>query len=260
MNPPPIETEYCWVVLPPDTRSTLDAVASATRLGALHLEPLPPVDIDDTILDRPDGALGALGLTLRLRIEGGAPALLTIKGPTRLTADGATTRAELERPFSKPALIAALAFLEGLGGPPTPALDAIGELGSEPRAALAQLGFIEVQRRRNLRRRSMLLGPDGSRLAELAIDEVRFRAGEREVGHAELELELVGGTPDQAAPAIAALEELARPHLRAWPHSKTALARLLADAARDGRLAGWLDPGGHLTASAYPELSALLGA
>lgn len=251
MTPTPTETEYCWRVVGADPEAILDRIAGTPSLAGLAVRSAGTVDIEDAVFDRADGALAAAKLTLRLRIKDAGTPLVTIKGPTQRTDDGATRRPELEEPFSKDSLARALQFLADLGGPAPPAAETLGSLPDSAVEALEQLGFAPVHRRRNRRRLAYLLAAEGHELVELALDAVTYRAGGRDVLHHEVEAELVAGAEDEVAGAVEALRRVGGDELVPWPHSKTQIGKAIDRAAARGDLGAWLADSGQLTEAAY---------
>jgi triphosphatase len=207
-----VETELKFQV-PPGRR---DAVRRA--LGTAGVE---RVRLAARYFDTPDGRLAAAGLALRLRREGRARWVQTLKGRAEGRDEGLMQRLEHE---------------VVLGARERPALDLARHdgtpVGARLRAALG--GAMPVERfatdivrcRRFVRTR----GGTGVAVVELAFDEGPVRAGAAERAVCELEFELIDGAP--SALLALATRWVARDGLWLDVRSKAEVGhRLASDAA-----------------------------
>lgn len=209
----------------------------------------------DRYHDLSDGRLAAGDRALRLR-EVGGERLLTYKGPAEVFGGAAVARVELELPWSPRALELVLEQLSAGGIELAAPVEGLPE---EADAALAALGLVEVQRRAT-RRRAALLERDGEPVAELCLDEVRYRAGARQVVHREVEVESRGATGPEELVALAdALCAADGGAWLDWPWSKTALGVALDALEARGELAELL-VGEELTDAGHARVDAWLRA
>ncbi len=192
-----------------ELKFSLEAPVSTTQIEALDwspyaLGPRSTLDQRDTFFDSRELALSRSRHAVRLR-EGGATPLVTLKGPG-LVRDGVHQREELE--------------LATLSRAPQGWPEAIQEriarlIGAE---ALQPIFTVENHRR------VWPLLRDGVVLGEIALDQGRIIAGDRQQPLHELEIELKGGTPDDLV-TIRGLVERALP---ARPEDRSKFARGLA--------------------------------
>lgn len=250
------EREASLAMVGPRPARTADRIAALRSLAGLRLEPLPDRVLRDVYLDRPDDALRAAGLALRLRESGEDPAMLALKGDARPLPGGGVDRLEAEASWGGQALGEVGELLEEAGVPGATLPE--GTAQDEPVEQLRSAGWKVVQERTTRRRsRRLRPGPADEAAGELAVDEVRFRPGGRQVLHREVEVE---ARADDRLPgrALEALRDRFGDAVRPWDHSKLAtgeaLERLLAGEDPDR----WLRPDGGLAAAAYDRLDELL--
>lgn len=249
-----LEVEATLAVVGPDAAVVVDRIRHLTHLIGCALEPRPPQRLRDVYVDRGDGELRGAGAALRVRFPDAGRPVLGLKAEMRRLEGGGVERRERERTWGPDAWRMLEAELERFGlSPPAIDLDA----GDEPLEALGRSGFDVVQDRETLRRPARLVR-DGERVAEIALDEVRYRFAGRELVHREVEVEAVGeGPPARDAVARAARELADRfaPALRRWDHSKLATGRALERLLEEDG-----PPGGEPGAETYDRLEALLRA
>lgn len=253
---PAREREACLAVVSREAGRAADRVAGLDELAGLRLEPLPERRLRDVYLDRPGGELRSAGLALRLRREDGGPATLALKGDERRLAAGGTDRLEVEGSWSEETLASVGEALSGAGLPADWLPATAGE--GEPLDRLLARGWRPVQERTTRRRPRRLADGEGRTAGELAVDEVRFRAGDRTAVHREVEVEAAvegGPPPGRAAEAL-----LARcpDDLRPWDHPKLSTGRALERLLEGGDPDRWLGTEGDLRPEAYDRLEAIL--
>ena len=246
-----LEREAKLVVTGERPEVVADEIAGLVHLAGRGLQDVGTLEIRDVYLDTPTGALRARGDSLRLRVQDGRP-LLTLKGPGRDVGSGVSERNEVETPWSADAYVRCLDALSVRGV----SLRRVTP-GDDPVASLLASGLSRVQERETNRRRRDVDGA-GTRVAELAIDEVTYRIAGGPVRHHEVEIEAKAPEGNQyLARAVEELRARFGPALTPWRHGKLAIGlgieRLLASAAGPALVAG-----GHLTPAAYPRLAALL--
>lgn len=226
------------------------------RLAGRDLERGPERRLRDVYLDRGDGELEAAGLALRLRFEEDSEPVLAVKDAGRDLGGGGVERREAEAPWG-PEAVALLDRELGRAGlshatpPPDPLL--------RPLASLRAAGFRIVQDRVTRRLPAALRG-EGVSVGELALDEVRFRAGGREITHREIEVEADGDADDPESlvrEASRALLERFGGELRRWDHPKLATGRALV-AIPTEELAALVGEDDRLLPEAYDRLERML--
>lgn len=192
------------------TPADLDRVAALSALGPYALQAAGVESQRTQYFDTADGRLAAARHGLRVRHVGDR-AVVTLKGPAEVGADGVHRRAEHEFPGHSP---------DPAGWPPGPARDLARELlGGAP---LQPTVAVHTERRLVHALR------DGTPVAELALDRGVFRGGGREEPFSELELELKA--PGDEADLARIVAELAR-HLALVPEHRSKQQRALALAA-----------------------------
>ncbi|UCE84885.1 MAG: CYTH domain-containing protein [Deltaproteobacteria bacterium] len=222
-----------------------DALAAAPRLDGYALGPVQARTLRDTYLDTPARALGDVRFALRIRRCDGE-AWIALKGPDRGAGfEGAVRRSELELPWSDASLRRVTAALGEAGvrleGPAGPA-------AGDPVATLEACGLAVIQDRETHRRVRDVRDAAGASLAELAIDCVHHRLGDREVQLFEVEVEVTGES-DPLHAIVRALEARYPQDLRRWPHDKLATGLALQRICE----AGGLDPLVRADSSLRPE-------
>lgn len=207
-----VETELKFQVPPGRRAAVLRAMAGA------GLERVP---MAARYFDTPDARLAAAGLALRLRREGRARWVQTLKGRAEGLDVGLVQRLEHE---------------VVLGARERPGLDLARHDGTPAGARLREAldGATPVERFATdivrWRRRVHTRGGAGTAVVELAFDEGHVRAGTAERAVCELEFELIDGAPP-ALPALAA-RWVARHGLWLDVRSKAEVGhRLASDAA-----------------------------
>lgn len=186
----------------------LAELAKLRRLGAYALNPSPaPEQQENIYYDTSDGRLNTARYGLRVRRVGNR-ALVTLKGPAEVAADGVHRRAEFE--FS--------------GDQPDPQVWAPGVARD---LALALTGGAPlVPMAAVLTERYVLhVTLSGTPVAEICLDHGLLRGGEREQPFAEVEIELLpAGSPAD----LAAIAKALGTHANLVPEVQTKLQRALA--------------------------------
>jgi len=224
------EVEATLLARSQEGADVLERVAGLTRVGPYSIEVRPTVTIEDRYFDTPEGDLGARGFALRLR-RMGDESLVALKGEGT-ERGGATSRLEIEAPWSRPALGRALAALREAG--------IIVEDGSpddqaDPESVLEGLGFVVIQERETERRIRHVLAPGtATLLAELDIDTVAYRLPAGNVKVHEIEIEATDETVELAPLVDGILREA--PGLVPWKHSKLAMGIAIERGLRSGTL------------------------
>ncbi len=195
------------------------------RIGEFRLGPVELRRLRDRYFDTGDHALRSRQIALRIRQSDHA-LLLALKGGGS-SHGGLTTRLELEGPWSD-------SFVEGVW-------EALGEVGvrpgdppstapPDPATTLRAAGFDVIQERTCLRRARAVLADEGrDRVAEVAIDDVRYRLGPTTVRLLEIEVETTIAAPDPSSSTLAALRDRYGRRVRPWPHSKLATGLALQE-------------------------------
>lgn len=223
---PGVEVEATLAIVGPAARSTAERVATLDRLAGCDVRALPTLRLRDVYLDRGDEALRRVGLALRIRFVAGAAPLLGIKDAGRPLAGGGVERLEREAPWGPDAV----ALLEeelcraGLAVPSPPP-----DATDPPLEALRTAGFHPIQDRETLRRRAEVVCGE-TQVAELVVDEVRYRIGDRTIVHREVEVEAGQGADEPEALVGRAAGELTERFgstLRPWDRPKLATGRAL---------------------------------
>ena len=167
-------------------RAVLDELAALDRVAGYALRPAPTLEIRDRYWDTPDRRLGARGISLRIREQGGAPRLTT-KGPGTIEG-GLARHPELELAADAAGWEAIRRHLERSGV----ALAAAPLDRPEASAWLLAAGLQVTQDRRTARR-VLLASRDGRDVAELALDVTTYQLGLYDVVFREIEVESLGG-------------------------------------------------------------------
>jgi inorganic triphosphatase YgiF len=186
----------------------MERVAALRDLGAYTLRPAPEPELQrNHYFDTADGRLRQARYGLRVR-ELPDRALITLKGPASVAADGVHRRAEFEFPGSDP---------HPAAWPPGEARDlAVALISAAP---LVELLTIDTERR------IFHVDREGEEVAELCLDRGAIAAGGRTAPICELEVELrPAGVPADLAAIAAAL----RAHIPLEPELRSKLARGLA--------------------------------
>ncbi len=195
------EVEFKLSVVGEHPQATLDAVRRLERVGNQRLGPPIAHQIHDLYWDTDDRALGARGLTLRLR-ELDSALMFTAKGGG--TADsGLFRRQELELPADASSWRRVRSTLEQAG-----IMLARGQTESpSPADWLAAAGLVVTQDRLTERVVRYVSDREG-RTAELALDTTRYRFGEQTVEYREIEIEQLGSGPSPRALGEALIAQL----------------------------------------------------
>lgn len=220
------EVEAALVVASSQAAGVYARLRELETLGGYDLESRPTQRFHERYFDTPSHDLWRLRLALReRRVEG--ECLLALKGEVgpreRLEIEGHEGEATRKR-------------IEGelrVRGIRTP-LDALGVFQE----------YVTTRERR-------ALISTGRTVAELALDEVRYRLDGRDVRLHEVEVELEGGDAE-LDPLLVDLRRAA-PQLREWPYNKLATGVAIATALHRGELSP--SPEGTLTWEALDQLA-----
>jgi len=247
-----LEIETKLVILSDAPEAIAEEIARLESLGGHQLRRAESVTVHDLYFDTPDLQLESRGLALRMRsIQ--SRQLLALKGP-EVTIGSTMRREELEQDWSREILVAIQAELNARGVElvvPDPVLTE-----SDPVSVLKGMGLAQMQDRQTNRRRRQIArsAPGGESEAELAIDRVTFRFGDRQVCHYEVEIEL------EASNDVAMIENLIRnlrdrwPVLTVWHHSKYATGKALEVLLDQPDTAQEIGDGGYLSPAVYKKV------
>ena len=247
-----LEVEAKLVILSDAPETVADEIARLESLGGYQLRRAGSVTAHDLYFDTPDLQLESRGLALRMRsIQ--SRQLLTLKGP-EVTVGSTVQREELEQDWSREALATIQAELSAWGVGlvvPDPLL-----AESNPVGVLKGMGLAQMQDRQTTRRRRQIVRgmPGDESEAELAIDRVMFRFGDRRVRHYEVEIEL------EASGEVAMIENLILslrahwPVLTVWQHSKYATGKALEALLYHPDTAKEVGDGGDLPPTVYEKV------
>ncbi len=106
-----VEQEVTLVIVARQPETVAREIAALDSLADCALVERPAATFRDIYWDLPDGRLSANSIALRLRLEE-ARTLITMKGPSQLIQAGGQRRPEIEKPWSKAALMAVLKLLQ----------------------------------------------------------------------------------------------------------------------------------------------------
>jgi inorganic triphosphatase YgiF len=248
----PDEVEGKLILTSPDRAATIEAIAALDAIGGYTVARRSEHALSDAYFDTPSRDLQAVRLALRVRGDDGRDRL-TVKGEGRIEA-GVVSRYELERDWSPEALDEVLAVLRDGGvNVDTSRLDTRGGAMN----ALQSLGFQPTSPRTNRRTALALASTSGEVLAELDVDRVTFKAGDRSVHHYEVECEAHGDHGNALIRAVLADLRARFEGLHPVSYSKLDLAEHVERLAAERRLVPMLYKDA-LTAEAYAEIQAVL--
>jgi inorganic triphosphatase YgiF len=259
MNGVPEEVEIKLLIVSDIPAQLADQIAALRRLGHYILVKRNEERLHDIYWDRRDGRLSAERIALRLRTVGDET-LITLKGPTKVAANGPAVRMEVEEPWSCSALANVRTLLEQQGLWP-------GEVDrdsykSDPLQSLEEAGFTVVQSRNTSRRPRDLIAetaPLEGPVAELAVDITSFQIGSVQVLQREIEIEAKGAGGREAAVWVSdALRELFPGKLKQGNYSKLAMGKAIAENIDSLRTGGGLGPDGSLAPRGHDLLDAYL--
>jgi len=256
MSPSHLEIEAKLVIRSESPREIALSIGRLDALGEWFLRRRQPVTVRDTYFDVGDDALGELGIALRLRRSADV-CLITAKGPER-EVDGVLERRELEDPWTEVALKSVLAYLASCGLQLT-VPDGVS-FDDDPERVLDALGLVPTHDRTTtrVRREVVARSEDTGSLAELAVDEVTYRVGSRNLKHYEVEIELEQSGDVRTLGAVRAELQRQWNGLHPWHYSKYATGRALAELVIHLDSEGLIGPGGVLKPGAYSAVEELL--
>jgi inorganic triphosphatase YgiF len=183
-----LEVELKLSVTGDNPEALLNEVAGLDTLAGLKLGPVQEHHLRDIYWDRPDGELGGLKLSLRLR-QIDDRLVFTAKGGTS-NSEGLFRRYELEVPATRENWQEVRQVLIGEG------IDlGDGMHGDSPEQWLREAGLTATQDRSTRRSIKYVYAEDEGTtpLAELALDRTRFDFGTVLVDYWEIEIEQLDG-------------------------------------------------------------------
>jgi inorganic triphosphatase YgiF len=253
------EVESALIAVSENVQTLRTKLAALRELDGWLLTPRADENIVDEYVDTADERLGSRHVALRVRRLDGSPRL-TLKGPTRRRSGAASTRFEIERPWSTRAAQQALRGLVDLGVPL--ARRTASRAWRSPEDFTRALGLEPRQRRETTRQPRDVYRKEASTgrpLAELALDTVTYSIGRRKVRVFEVEVEAKRRDGVEAADRVTQrlLESWAG--LRPWRHSKLATGLALEALEGQGKLADLVATGGFLTPRGIEALSRQFG-
>lgn len=254
------ELEASLAVVGRDPGATAREVAGLEELAGRRLGARRDLRLRDVYLDLPGEPLLLAGRAFRVRRGDGLP-VLALKGGDRVGAGPGVEREEREARWGPEAasLLARVARMGEAADVETAAAAALE--GEDPVDALLGAGFHVLQDRVTRRSRREVT-EDGRRVGELAVDEVRFDAGDRPCLHREVEIEAATAGPAGRALLREAVDDLRRRfgrRLRPWDRSKLATGRaLVALISGAAETPGWLAPDGSVRREGYDRVESLL--
>jgi inorganic triphosphatase YgiF len=260
----PREVEGALILLAEDPAGVARRLAELTAIGDYALFPRPAQSIRDCYFDTLDGALRDRGFALRIREVDGKP-WITLKGGSRDEGDWASARLEIESPWSPAALRRVLSELDrrGIVAPKSELVEGTDGLPAsspelDPLETMQWLGLQMVQKRETRREvRDVVPRGTSERIAELDIDDVRYRFGDREAHLNEIEIEAKQeGVEDALRLVLDRLDE-EWPELHRWRFSKLATGMAIERALHAGS-EDVLTADGRLNPQAIGHIEALL--
>ena len=109
-SPADHETELTLVICSEEPTVLCNKVAALQEIGDFALIAGPPLTVHDTYFDTEDQTLRRKSWALRIRIVG-EKRLITAKGPATVLDSGIVSRTEIEREWSRSAMIELRALL-----------------------------------------------------------------------------------------------------------------------------------------------------
>ena len=183
----PTEIETTLIICSEDPETVVEEIADIKTILNYQLFPNENKKIHDWYWDTEDNSLLKNRLSLRFR-EVNSKQLITLKGDAKISNWGGIERLEIELPWSKEGLLQILNEIKEKGVIRNPMSDRLDF--DQPILVFKELGFELVQNRETKRRiRNFVIKNREQVLAELAIDFVRYKIGNKPVHHFELEIE-----------------------------------------------------------------------
>jgi len=244
-----VEAKLLVVVRPV---AALWTVLEALReLDGFTLDPLADQHLSDRYFDTADHALRQADLALRLR-DDDTNCAIAVKGKSRMVGHVAS-RFEVERPCSRESIDEVLALLRGHGVALAVPADTAAATG--PADILARAGLQAWQSRTTQRQRRAIRRTDEPvAIAELALDDCRYRHDGGWIRHYEIEIESTRGDANEVGRLLSMLHARYAGKLRPWPHSKLATGAALAAFAKAQGLTGIVDENTTVRADLYAEI------
>lgn len=248
------EVEAALVIVSGQPRTLIDRLVGLERVAEYALSPASDHVIHDTYFDTANTALARKGFALRIR-QVDDRTLVTLKGPAEHLPGGGARRLEIEREWSESTLDAVareltkhdIGFAESAFVP------------ADPRPTLGRCGLVVVQDRKTHRRTRGVHHPGSESpvLAEMAIDTVTYRVGDRDLLHHEVEVEMkTDGEPGLICSVRKELFGQFGPEIRDWPYPKLPTGQALVRLAAAGVIAWeeFVDSEGNIRPRVYDRL------
>ncbi len=250
----PREIEATLVIRSKRPRDVVNQIAGLTSIADYRLRFQDSQTIHDLYFDTDECALQDQKLALRLR-EMSTAWWVTFKGPSKQMDWGGVERLEIEAPWSQDSLAR---VAQELGESKIKVLQQHREFyDADPLKVMKRIGLNVFQDRKTRRQaRDIISQEGGPMLAELAIDSVVYRLGDREVCHYEVEVEAKEKDgPAVLGAVVKSLAERFEPELQGWDHSKLAVGLAIREWLDAGALQGALDENNNLKPVAYDRIA-----
>jgi inorganic triphosphatase YgiF len=255
-EPLPIELEAVFIIACDNQAVIAQRIVELRAVAGFRFFPQADQRIRDEYFDTPDRTLAAGHFGLRVR-ECGGDRWVTLKAQPAIPESGPVERSELELPWQRRNLHRIVGQLNNYG------ISLPGRIrrfdGMAPTAVMCDLGLETVQRRtteRTVRHIVSSAANDGTVLAELAVDAVRYHFGNRDVRLYEVEIEATD-SKDRDVLVTVGEELTARFHaaLRPWGFSKLATGAAIAELDASGLLVEVIAPDDTLTPAAIDRIA-----
>jgi len=252
-----LEVEAKLLVVVRPVAALWTALEALRGLDGFTLEPLADQHLGDRYFDTVDHALRHADLALRLRDDDTGCAI-AVKGKSRM-AGHVVSRLEFERPCSRESIDEVLALLREYGvALPVPANTGAA---TGPADILARARLLVWQSRTTQRQRRAIRPADApTAIAELALDDCRYRYNGSWIRHYEIEIESTRGDANEVGRLLSMLHARYAGKLRPWPHSKLATGAALAAFAKAQGVTGIVDENTTVRADLYAEIGRWLTA
>lgn len=253
------EMEATLIICSEEPEAVAEKISSLRSIGEYRIVPQHTKMIHDIYFDKPDYALQAEKLALRIR-EFGEMKLITLKGPSQPSGLGSVKRLEVEKQWCKESLIN---IIEELGNRKINLPRVPQDFNTaNPLVAMTNLSLKVIQDRytqRQIRNIVYLDKDDSLILAELAIDSVVYNFDKQKIRHYEVEIEAKTRDGENVVNAVS--EELYRtfkPTLRVWDYSKLATGKAINKLIKEGNLKDLPEINNKMKPEVYDKIVELL--